>query len=125
MGSRLRRLSIPGKFACHYLMVRVGAPSSAETRSSPPLIVLRVSNRSVPLKLTVNGVGNSVESITVTTKADDEVPVMVDDEIKHSVCSKREHFDEEIAIITLCKPLGLRVRGQGLTIHSGIYLAIT
>ena len=90
-------------------MVRVEAPSSAKRRSSPPLIALRVSNRSVPLKLIVNGVGHSVESITVTTRADDEVPGMVDDEVNdevnHSVCSKREYSDKEIAILTLCKPL--------------------
>ena len=86
-------------------MVRVEAPSSAKRRSSPPLIALRVSNRSVSLKLIVNGVGHSVESITVTTRADDEVPVMVDDEVNHSVCSKREHSDQDIAILNLCKPL--------------------
>merc|ERR1712154_230834 len=49
--------------------------------------------------------GHSVESITVTTRADDEVPVMVDDEVNHSVCSKREHSDQDIAILNLCKPL--------------------
>ena len=83
------------------------APSSADTRSSPPLNALRVSNsnRSLLLKLIVNGVGHSEESITVTTRADDEVPVMVDDEVNHSVCSKRENSDEDIAILTLCKPL--------------------
>ena len=93
------------QFACQYPVVRVGAPSSAETRSSPPLIALRVSNISVPLKFIVNGVGHSVESINVTTRADDEVPGMVDDEVNHSVCSKREKSDEEFAILTLCKPL--------------------
>ena len=86
-------------------MIHVGAPSSAETRSSPPLIALRVSNRSVLLKLIVNGVGHSKESITVTIRADDEVPGMVDGEVNHSVCSKRENSDEGIAILTLCKPL--------------------
>ena len=86
-------------------MVRVGAPSSAETRSSPPLIALRVSKRSLPLKLIVTGIGHSVESITVTTRAGDEVPGMVDGEMNHLVCSKRENTDEDIAILTLCKPL--------------------
>ena len=83
-------------------MVRVGAPSSAETRSSPPLIALRVSNISLLLKVIVNGVGHSVESITVFTKADDE---RADGEVSHSVCSKREHPDEDLAVLTLCKPL--------------------
>ena len=57
------------------------------------------------MKLIVNGVGHSEESITVTTRADDEVPGMVDGEVNHSVCSKRENSDEDIAILTLCKPL--------------------
>ena len=46
-----------------------------------------------------------MESITVTTRVDDEVPGMVDGEVNHSVCSKREHSNEDIAILTLCKPL--------------------
>ena len=46
-----------------------------------------------------------MKSITVTTRADGEVPGMVDDEVNHSVCSKRENSDEDIAILTLCKPL--------------------
>jgi len=39
--------------------------------------------------------GQSVESITVFTKTDEQ----------HSVCSKREHPDEDLAVLTLCKPL--------------------
>ena len=45
-----------------------------------------------------------MESITVTTRADDEVRGMVDGEMNHSVCSKRENSDEDIALLTLCKP---------------------
>ena len=36
-----------------------------------------------------------MESITVFTKTDEQ----------HSVCSKREHPDEDLAVLTLCKPL--------------------
>merc|ERR1711988_2006299 len=49
--------------------------------------------------------GNSVESITVFTKADDELLGRVDGEVSHSVCGKREHPDEDLAVITLCEPL--------------------
>ena len=61
------------------------------------------------MKLIVNGVGHSVGSITVTTRADDEVPG--DGEVNPSVCRKRENSDEEIAILTLCKPL-MFTKGQ-------------
>ena len=81
------------------------APLSTETRSSQPLTVLRVSDRSLLLKLIDNGVGHSVESITVFTKADDELLGRVDGEVSHSVCSKREHPDEDLAVLTLCEPL--------------------
>merc|ERR1711988_1696180 len=46
--------------------------------------------------------GHSVKNITVFTKADDE---RVDGEVSHSVCSKREHQDEDLAVLTLCEPL--------------------
>merc|ERR1711988_1963725 len=49
--------------------------------------------------------GHSVESITVFTKVDDELLGRVDGEVSHSVCSKREHPDEDLAVLTLCEPL--------------------
>jgi len=44
--------------------------------------------------------GNSVDSITVITN--DE---RADVEVSHLVCSKREHPDEDLAVLTLCEPL--------------------
>merc|ERR1711988_1276152 len=49
--------------------------------------------------------GHSVETITVFTKADEELLGRVDGEMSHSVCSKREHADEDLAVLTLCEPL--------------------
>ena len=46
-----------------------------------------------------------MESITVFTKADNELLGRVDGEVSHSVCSKREHPDEDLAVLTLCEPL--------------------
>ena len=46
-----------------------------------------------------------MESITVFTKADDELLGRVDGEVSHSVCGKREHPDEDLAVLTLCEPL--------------------
>ena len=46
-----------------------------------------------------------MESINVFTKADEELLERVDGEVSHSVCSKREHPDEDIAVLNLCKPL--------------------
>ena len=46
-----------------------------------------------------------MESITVFTKTDEQ----------HSVCSKREHPDEDLAVLTLCKPL---MFSQGIDIDS-------
>ena len=46
-----------------------------------------------------------MESITVFTKADEELLGRVDGEVSHSVCGKREHPDEDLAVITLCEPL--------------------
>merc|ERR1711988_585335 len=49
--------------------------------------------------------GYSVESITVFIKADDELLGRVNSEVSQSVCSKREHPDEDLAVLTLCEPL--------------------
>merc|ERR1711988_316211 len=49
--------------------------------------------------------GHSVESITVFTRADDELLGRVGGEVSHLVCSKREHPDEDLAVLTLCEPL--------------------
>ena len=46
-----------------------------------------------------------MESITVFTKADYELLGRVNSEVRHSVCSKREHPDEDLAVLTLCEPL--------------------
>ena len=82
-------------------------------RFSPPLTALRVSNRTPLLKLIDNGVGNSVDSITVITN--DE---RADVEVSHLVCSKREHPDEDLAVLTLCEPLmfskGINIDSKGL-----------
>ena len=73
-------------------------PLSTETRSSQPPTALRVSERSLLLKgISIGvGVGHSVESITVFTRADDELLGSVDGEVSHVVCSKREHQDEDL-----------------------------
>ena len=46
-----------------------------------------------------------MESITVFTKADEEVLDRVDGEVSHTVCSKREHPDKDFAVLTLCQSL--------------------
>ena len=43
--------------------------------------------------------------ITVFTKADEDLLGRVDGEVSHSVCGKREHPDEDLAVLTLCEPL--------------------
>ena len=59
-----------------------------------------------------------MESITVFTRADDELLGRVDGEVSHSVCSKREHPDEDLAVLTLCEPLmfskGINIDSKGL-----------
>ena len=46
-----------------------------------------------------------MESITVFTKTDEQHLGREVGEVSHSVCSKREHPDEDLAVITLCEPL--------------------
>ena len=48
-------------------------------------------------------IGISAESITVITRDHDWT--REDGEVSHSVCSKREHPDEDLAVLTLCEPL--------------------
>ena len=52
------------------------------------------------------------------TKADEELLGRVDGEVSHSVCSKREHPDEDLAVLTLCKPL---MFSQGIDIDSKVF----
>ena len=52
------------------------------------------------------------------TKADEELFGRVDGEVSHSVCSKREHPDEDLAVLTLCKPL---MFSQGIDIDSKVF----
>ena len=59
-----------------------------------------------------------MESITVFTKADDELLGRVDGEVSHSICSKREHPDEDLAVITLCEPL---MFSKGINIDSKVF----
>ena len=63
-----------------------------------------------------------MESITVFTKADDELLGRVDGEVSHSVCSKREHPDEDLAVLILCEPLmfskGIDIDSKGLYFSS-------
>ena len=59
-----------------------------------------------------------MESITVFTRADDEFLGRVDGEVSHSVCSKREHPDEDLAVLTLCEPL---MFSKGINIDSKVF----
>ena len=63
------------------------------------------------LKVIIIVVGSSVDRITVFTRDHDRT--REDGEVRHSVCSKKEHpeysrrvrWDKDIAILTLCQPL--------------------
>ena len=59
-----------------------------------------------------------MESITVFTKTDEQHLGREVGEVSHSVCSKREHPDEDLAVLTLCKPL---MFSQGIDIDSKVF----